>query len=61
MVTRRLSYLKGSGTIFKVDPGTEDRLDLLATAAVGEGGWVGLTEPCRNRISDRPHLGWRMP
>jgi hypothetical protein len=30
---------------FKIDPGTGERLGLLATAAVGEGGWVDLTEP----------------
>lgn len=31
--------------IFKIDPGTGERLDLLATATVGEGGWVELAEP----------------
>jgi hypothetical protein len=30
--------------VFKIDP-TGGRLGLLATAAVGEGGWVGLPEP----------------
>ncbi len=31
--------------VFKIDPGTGERLGLLATAAVGEGGWVDLKEP----------------
>lgn len=31
--------------IIKVDPGTGERLGLLATATVGEGGWVDLAEP----------------
>ena len=31
--------------VFKIDPGTGERLGLLATAAVGEGGWVDLAEP----------------
>jgi len=28
-------------SVFRVDPGTGERLGLLATATVGEGGWVG--------------------
>ena len=32
-------------SVFRIDPGTGERLGLLATAAVGEGGWVELTEP----------------
>jgi hypothetical protein len=32
-------------TVFQIDPGTGERLGLLATATVGEGGWVDLTEP----------------
>jgi hypothetical protein len=31
--------------VFKIDPGTCERLGLLATAAVGEGGWVDFPEP----------------
>jgi len=31
--------------VYKIDPGTGDRLGLLATATVGEGGWVDLQEP----------------
>jgi hypothetical protein len=34
-----------TATILKIDPGTGERLGLLATATVGEGGWVDLTEP----------------
>ena len=32
-------------SVFKIDPGTGERLGLLATATVGESGWVDLTEP----------------
>jgi hypothetical protein len=32
-------------SLFKIDPGTGERLVLLTTATVGEGGWVVLTEP----------------
>ena len=32
-------------SVFKIDPGTGERLGLLATAAVGDGGWVDLGEP----------------
>jgi hypothetical protein len=31
--------------VHKIDPDTEDRLSLLATVTVGEGGWVDLPEP----------------
>ena len=30
--------------VYKFDPGTCKRLGLLATATVGEGGWVDLSE-----------------
>ena len=30
-------------TVFTIDPGTGERLSLMAT--VGEGGWVDLSEP----------------
>ena len=32
-------------SVFKIDPGTGERLGLLTTATVGDGGWVDLTEP----------------
>ena len=32
-------------SVFKIDPSTGDRLGLLATATVGDGGWVDLQEP----------------
>ena len=32
-------------SVFKIDAGTGERLGLLATATVGEGGWVDLGEP----------------
>src|SRR5262249_12844639 len=31
--------------VYKIDAGTGDRLGLLATATVGEGGWVDLPDP----------------
>ena len=31
--------------VFEIDPGTGERLSLLATGAVGDGGWVDLAEP----------------
>jgi hypothetical protein len=31
--------------VYKIDPGTGELLGLLATATVGESGWVDLTEP----------------
>jgi hypothetical protein len=38
--------------IFKIDPGSGERLGLLATATVGEGGWVDLVEPIIVRVGD---------
>jgi hypothetical protein len=32
-------------SVFKIDPSIGERLGLMATATVGEGGWVDLTEP----------------
>ena len=31
--------------VYKIDPGTGERLGLLATATVGASGWVDLPEP----------------
>jgi hypothetical protein len=31
-------------SVFQIDPGTGMKLGLLATATVGQGGWVDLTE-----------------
>lgn len=31
--------------VFKIDSASGERLGLLATASVGEGGWVDLAEP----------------
>jgi hypothetical protein len=39
-------------SIFQVDPGTGERLGLLATGSVGEGGWVDLAEPIIVRAGD---------
>jgi hypothetical protein len=43
-------HLEGIGagrrvSVFKIDPGTGERLGLPATATVGEGGWVDLRVP----------------
>jgi hypothetical protein len=35
----------GQVSVFKINPNTGERLGLLATATVGDGGWVDLTEP----------------
>lgn len=32
-------------SVIRIDPGTGERLGLLARATVGESGWVDLTEP----------------
>ena len=32
-------------SVHKIDAFTGERLNLLATAIIGEGGWVDLTEP----------------
>jgi mannose-6-phosphate isomerase-like protein (cupin superfamily) len=39
-------------SVFRIDPGTGERLGLLATATMGECGWVGLTEPIIVRAGD---------
>ena len=39
-------------SVFKIDSGTGKRLGLLATATVGEGGWVELMEPIVVRADD---------
>jgi hypothetical protein len=43
-------HLEGVGagrqvSVFRTEAGTGERLGLLATAIVGEGGWVDLAEP----------------
>ena len=39
-------------SVFKIDPNTGDRLGLLATATVGEGGWVDLDGPIIVQVWD---------
>jgi hypothetical protein len=39
-------------SVFKIDPGTCEKLGLLATATAGEDGWVDLTEPIIVRAGD---------
>jgi hypothetical protein len=39
-------------SVFKIDAGTGERLGLLATATVGEGGWVNLAEPIIVKAED---------
>jgi hypothetical protein len=38
--------------VFKIDPATGERLDLLATAGVDEGGWADLSEPILVRAGE---------
>ena len=37
---------------YKIDPGTGERLGLLATTIVTEGGWVNLPEPLLVRAGE---------
>lgn len=39
-------------SVFKLDPATNERLGLIATATVSDGGWVGLPEPIIVRAGD---------
>src|SRR5439155_16673813 len=39
-------------TVFKIDPTTGDRLDLLTMAAVGDQGWVDLPVPVVVKAGD---------
>jgi hypothetical protein len=39
-------------SVFKIDSGTGERLGLLATAMVGESGWVDFPEPIIVRTGD---------
>jgi hypothetical protein len=39
-------------SVFKIDSGTGERLGLLATATVGESGWVDLALPIIVRAGD---------
>ena len=39
-------------SVFKIDPGGGERLGLLETATVGEGGWVDLPKPILMRSGD---------
>jgi hypothetical protein len=38
--------------VFKLDPASADRRDLIATATVGDGGWVDLPEPIIMRAGE---------
>jgi hypothetical protein len=39
-------------TVFNIDRDTGERLELLATATVGEDGWVDLAEPILVKAGD---------
>jgi hypothetical protein len=39
-------------SVFQIDAGTGERGSLLATATVGEGGWVDLLEPITVRAGE---------
>ncbi len=38
--------------VFRINPDTQEWLGLLATATVGEGGWVDLPEPITVRVGE---------
>jgi len=38
--------------VYKIDPGAGERLVLLATATVGEAGWVDVGEPIVMRAGE---------
>jgi len=38
--------------VYRIDPDSGERLGLLATASVGEGGWVDLPEPITVRAGE---------
>ena len=38
--------------VYRIDPDSGERLSLLATAGVGEGGWVNLIEPIIVRVGE---------
>jgi hypothetical protein len=42
----------GRVSVFRMDPGTDERLELLATGTVSEGGWVDLPEPILVRAGE---------
>ena len=39
-------------SVFRIDPGTGERLNLIASATTGEGGWVDLAEPIMVRAGE---------
>ena len=39
-------------SLFRIDPGSGERLGLLAMATVGEGGWVDLPESITVRVGE---------
>lgn len=38
--------------VYQINPGTGERVRLLADAVVGDGGWVDLSEPIIVRAGD---------
>ena len=38
--------------VYRIDPDSGERLGLLATAGVGDGGWVDLPEPITVRAGE---------
>jgi hypothetical protein len=39
-------------SVYKIDPDSRARLDLMSTGLTGEGGWVDLTEPIIMRAGE---------
>ena len=38
--------------VFRIHPGAGERLSLLATTTIGDGGWVNLPEPITMRAGE---------
>jgi hypothetical protein len=45
--------------VYRIDPGTGERLGVLAMATIGEGGWVDLAEPIIVRAGEEFCCGAR--
>lgn len=39
-------------SVYRLDPVTDGRLDLMATVTTGEGGWVDLSQPILVRAGE---------
>ena len=48
-------------SVFKIDPGTGERLGLMATATVGKGGWVRSGRDVRDGANSGGYPGTGNP